>query len=340
MLGESLEGNSVQVNLVGIQAKMELGDYASFDAFRAKVSRLMLRAMEAADAAHPTLVVFPEYLGSYLSYVPFYWKEVEREAKATDAYARIVARNHGRIDQFSKQDPRAVAKRLLFVEHALETERAYTETFSALAREHGAYVFAGSLCVPEMDDNPHMGGRIIVDDTRVYNQSYLYGPSGLCAGRVAKVNLPPGEDQLLDGAPRSNLVACQTRIGRIGIGLCWDAIHHRTIETYEAQGADIVLNPCYFANPDIRFDGTGKHVPQPWDFIRLIQGRENIQFGVSSFLVGAVFEDQRAEGMCFIARNTGVAGTRWEDAIVAMTNDAYEEAIISALVDLEKIQTP
>ena len=321
----------MQVNLVGIQAKMELRDYASFDAFRDKVSSLMVRAMEASDAAHPTLVAFPEYLGSYLGFVPFYWDQIRREAKLTEAYARIL----GASDGLSREDARSLAKRVLFVEHAIETERAYTGTFSALAREHAAYVFAGSLCVPEMDDNPHAGGRIIVDATRVYNQSYLFAPSGLCIGRVAKVNLPPGEDELLDEAPRSNLIASKTRIGRIGVGLCWDAFHHRTIETYEAQDAQILLNPCYFANPDIRFDGTGKHVPQPWDFIRLIQGRENIQFGVSSFLVGAVFEDQRAEGMCFIARNTGVVGTPWQDAVVAMTSDAYEEAIVSALVDVE-----
>ncbi len=315
---------------------MELADYASFDAFGLKIAGLMERAMRSTDEALPTLVVFPEYLGSYLSYVPFYWKEVEHEAKVTGAYARIVEKNKERLDESAGQDPSAVAKRLLFIEHALETEHAYTDIFSSLSRQHGAYVLAGSLCIPEMDDSPHRGGRIIVDDTKVYNQSYLYGPSGLCASRVAKVNLPPGEDQLLDGAPRSNLIASQTRIGRIGIGLCWDGYHHRTIESYEAQGTDILLNPCYFASPDIRFDGTGTHIPEPWDFIRLIQGRENIQYGISSFMVGAVFEDRRAEGMCFIANNTGTAGARWQDAIVAMTEDAYEEAVVSAVVDIRE----
>jgi hypothetical protein len=77
-------------------------------------------------------------------------------------------------------------------------------------------------------------------------------------------------------------------------------------------------------------------VPQPWEFIRLIQGRENIQYGLSSAMVGAVFVDQRAEGISFVARNSGRPDTPWEDAVITKVAELYAETVVSATVELER----
>jgi hypothetical protein len=127
-----------------------------------------------------------------------------------------------------------------------------------------------------------------------------------------------------------------TAAGRIGTLLCFDGYHHTLIERYDSLGTEILVQPSYFDGPEIRFDGSGKVTPRYWDFISLIQGRENIQFGVAPFLVGAVFEDKRAEGLSFIARNLGSVDASWKEAIVAQTDDAYGEAVIAASVELER----
>ena len=324
----------MKVNLVAIQAKMELGDYRDAAAFKRKVALLMIRAMREVDPALPTLVAYPEYLGMYLSFVPHFWDELKNETNMWRGVDRIVAKHSARLDEALRHDPRKAAQRLLFIDSAIETERAYMDAFSALAREHGAYLAAGSLCVPELDESPHRGGRFVHDDSKVYNQSYLFSPRGLCLKRVKKVNVPPGENLLIDGGPRSELVPVDTSIGRIGTLLCFDGYHHSLVEQYDSLGTDLLVQPLYFDGPQLRFDGSGKIVPQPWDFISMIQGRENIQYVIAPFLVGSVFEDKRAEGMSFIARNTGRAGAPWADAIVARTTDAFSEAIVAAIVEV------
>ena len=65
----------------------------------------------------------------------------------------------------------------------------------------------------------------------------------------------------------------------------------------------------------------------------IIQGRENIRYGVNAMMVGAVFEDTAAEGLSSIARNTGRPGASWEDGVLAMAADPTAEEIIVATVD-------
>ena len=71
-------------------------------------------------------------------------------------------------------------------------------------------------------------------------------------------------------------------------------------------------------------------------FVSLIQGRENVQFGVAAFLVGAVFDDRRAEGLSYIARNTGRTEASWEEGIVTVAGRPDAEAIVSAVVELDE----
>jgi len=294
------------------------------------MTALLDDAMKAADPSLPSLVCLPEYLGMYLSFIPRYREQLQGVPTLLGAVERILE-----LGGEQPGDRRAAAQQLLFVEHALETEAAYVDCFSSLAARHGIYLLAGSLCVPELDESPHRGGRIVLDGTRVYNTSYLFSPRGRCLQRVAKVNIPPGENLLFDAAPASQLVPAETAIGRIGTLLCFDGYHHRPVERYDAAGVELLLQPVYFGSPDVRFDGSGKVVPRPFDFVSLIQGRENIRYGMSSAMVGAVFDDKRAEGLSFIARNSGRADTHWEEAILARAEDPYAEAILTAVVETD-----
>jgi hypothetical protein len=65
----------------------------------------------------------------------------------------------------------------------------------------------------------------------------------------------------------------------------------------------------------------------------IIQGRENIRYGVNAMLVGAVFEDTAAEGLSSIAVNTGRPGAAWEEGVVAIASSATEEEAVVATVD-------
>lgn len=64
------------------------------------------------------------------------------------------------------------------------------------------------------------------------------------------------------------------------MALCFDGSHHRPLEQLDALDTTIVAQPIHFADPRIRDDGTGSFVPAHEDFGRLLQGRENVRFGV------------------------------------------------------------
>ncbi len=64
----------------------------------------------------------------------------------------------------------------------------------------------------------------------------------------------------------------------------------------------------------------------------IIQGRENIRYGVNAMMTGAVFEDTAAEGLSTIAVNTGRAGASWQDAVIAAAERSDAEEIVVATV--------
>ncbi len=179
----------MKVNLIAVQARTELRDYASADAFHAKMASLMQRAMREVDRDLPTLVSYPELVGMYLAFVPHFWDDLRDETNLEAAGTKIVMKNMDRLSDEDRRTPEAAFRRLAFIDHAVETERAYVETFSSLAREYGVYLAAGSIGLPPMEDEPSKGGRHIIDESKVYNTSYLFSPRGVCLRRVPKVNM-------------------------------------------------------------------------------------------------------------------------------------------------------
>jgi len=334
-----------RINLVAVQAKPELGDYRDAGAFRAKIASLMDRVAAEADLSLPTLVSFPELIGMYLSFVPFYWDDLKGETNLEGAATRIVMRDIASVPEAHRASPEAAARYLLFVQHAVETESAYTETFASLAREHGVYLGAGSVALPHMESEPSKGGLHIADESRVFNTAYLFSPRGVCINRVPKVNLVPGfEQRVFDPGPRSEVIPADTALGRIGTLVCFDGFHETLVERYDSLGVDILLKPSYNMHP--------WNTPWPFDESKLegeswlgsgcpsiIQGRENIRYGVNAMMVGVVFEDTAAEGLSSVAVNTGVPGAPWKDGVLAMAATPDAEAIVVAVVD-SVIQRP
>src|SRR3972149_5490092 len=148
--GESLgaEEEQLKVNLVAVQAKTELNDYRSAEAFHAKMASLMERAMGEVPRSLPTLISYPELVGLFLSFVPHYWDDLKDETNVEAAILKIVMKNMARLSEEDRKTPETAARRLMFIEHAVETERAYVDTVSSLAREYGAYVAAGGIRPP------------------------------------------------------------------------------------------------------------------------------------------------------------------------------------------------
>jgi predicted amidohydrolase len=179
----------------------------------------------------------------------------------------------------------------------------------------------------------------------VFNTAHLFSPRGVCINRVPKVNLVPGfEQRVFDPGLRSEIIQADTALGRIGTLVCFDGFHETLVERYDSLGVDILLKPSYNMHP--------WNTPWPFDESKLegeswlgsgcpsiIQGRENIRYGVNAMMVGAVFEDTAAEGLSSVAVNTGVPGAPWKDGVLAMAATPDAEEIVAAVVN-SVIQRP
>jgi predicted amidohydrolase len=328
-----------QTNLIAVQARMERRDYRDEAAFRAKIASLMQMAAREADFSLPTIVAFPELIGLFLSFLPKYWDQLESESSLEGGATKLVMENFASLPE-EYRTPEKAGRRLLFVDTALEAERIYADTFALAAREYGCYVAAGSIALPPIDEEPSKGGRHIRNETALWNTAYLFSPNGICLQRVPKVNLVPGlESRLFDEAPAAETIPAQTAIGRLGTLVCFDGFHEALVERYDSLGVDVLIKPSYNQHP---WDGPstyaeGRREGEQWlmhGCPAIIQGRENIRYGVNPMMVGAVFEDMAAEGLSSISQNTGRPGASWEDGVLAIASDPSAEEIVAAVVDL------
>ncbi|HUF54217.1 MAG TPA: carbon-nitrogen hydrolase family protein [Dehalococcoidia bacterium] len=328
-----------QTNLVAVQACMERADYRDEQAFRAKIESLMQMAARQADFSLPTLVAFPELIGMFLSFVPQHWDALEGEASLEAAATKLVMQNFASLAE-EDRTPEQAARRLLFIETALEAERIYAGTFSAVAREFGCYVAAGSIALPPIEEEPSKGGRHIRDESTIWNTAYLFSPNGTCLQRVPKVNLVSGlESRLFDQAPVSETIPAQTAIGNLGTLICFDGFHENLVERYDSLGVEVLIKPSYNQYP---WHGPSTYAPgcgegEQWlkhGCPSIIQGRENIRYGVNAMLVGAVFEDMAAEGLSSISQNTGRPGASWQEGVLAIASDPAAEEVVAAVVEL------
>lgn len=328
----------MKVNLIAVQARPVLDDYASFDAFYRKCASLVDQAMRQVDRSLPTLLAFPEGIGLFLSFVPWSYEEAKRSKTFLELMVRAIPKYKARYLKAAWRF-KSFGVRTVFQEAALEAEKAYFDTFSSLAREHGIYLLAGSMYTPLIEDEPIKGRHIL--DRNVYNLAYMFSPRGTSLGRVGKVNLAPPIERKFGFAPASRhmLRPMNTPIGRLGILVCYDAFHQTLVEYYDSLGVEILLTPSHNEHYWEARAGFDKSITQADAWFRYgppaaIQGRENMRYLVSSMMVCDILEIV-AEGRSLIAVNTGRSDPQAAyDGVLAIAASPTEEEIVTAVVEM------
>jgi predicted amidohydrolase len=106
----------------------------------------------------------------------------------------------------------------------------YLELMSGLARTHGLYVVGGSI--PVVDE----------DTETVYNQSYLFAPSG-DYGMQGKLHMTRFEREDWKVAARSRLRVFETDFGRLAIAICYDVEFPEIARAAARAEANILVVP-------------------------------------------------------------------------------------------------
>ena len=82
----------------------------------------------------------------------------------------------------------------------------------------------------------------------IYNTSVLLGPDGRLIGKYRKVCLPPGE--VANGiAPGSDYPVFDTKIGKIGMMICYDGFFPEVARELSSRGAEIIAWPVWGCSP-------------------------------------------------------------------------------------------
>ncbi len=238
-------------NLLGIQPFMIPGDYVSGEVFYAKLNGYLDAAGQRGWLGERTIVVLPEYIGTWLVVVGekrrvYQVESVERAMQALVlsnfvSFFRtlLFAKAEGADSKHSK------VKHALFRMKSARMAEIYHSVFSRLAREHSVTIVAGSIVLPSPEVS---GGELTIGDGPLYNASLVYRPDGLAYKDVVRKAFPiTTELSFTARAFASELPVFDTPAGRLGVLICADAWYPSCYETLRAKQADFVAVPSYLS---------------------------------------------------------------------------------------------
>jgi len=127
-----------------------------------------------------------------------------------------------------------------------------------IAKESGIWISGGGIHVsgapPDIDNSAEESGQ---QQQRVYNTHVILDSSGALIARYRKIHLfdvsIPGKVELRESkttAPGTELVACDSPVGRLGITTCYDMrFPEMYTELTRTMGAQVLLVPSAFTIP-------------------------------------------------------------------------------------------
>ncbi len=107
----------------------------------------------------------------------------------------------------------------------------FVEMMSALARDHGLYIVAGSI--PTADHG---------DPTTIYNDCHVFSPTGAC-GVQGKMHMTRWEDEDWHVSPRDTLQIFETTFGRMAVTICYDVEFPELARAAARQGVILLVVP-------------------------------------------------------------------------------------------------
>ncbi|RUO62439.1 amidohydrolase [Pseudidiomarina insulisalsae] len=117
------------------------------------------------------------------------------------------------------------------------------QRLSALAKEHGIYLLAGTVPLVEQKD-----------DDKFSAASLVYGPSGECLARYDKIHLFDVDVADSTRTYRESawthagekVITVDTEFGRLGLAVCYDVRFPELFRALREQGAEVIALPSAF----------------------------------------------------------------------------------------------
>ncbi|MGC9522798.1 MAG: nitrilase-related carbon-nitrogen hydrolase [Anaerolineae bacterium] len=230
-------------NLLGVQPWVTTADYASVDTLYARLSGYLERARDEGWLNRRTVVVFPEYVGTWLV-IAGEGRAVQKARRLKTAMAVLALRHLGRfvpaLLSASEEDPIAAG---LFRLRAEAMAQAYQAVFSRLARTCGVTVVAGSTVLPEPEVRD---GIVTAGEGPLYGVSAVFDPEGRAYPDLVRKAFPIGDElPFMTPAGPDLIPGFDTPIGRLGVLICADAWYPASYERLRELEVELVAVPSY-----------------------------------------------------------------------------------------------
>ncbi len=230
-------------NLLGIQPVMAVDDYRGADSFYRKLAAYLDEARANGLVGGKTVVVFPEYLATWLV-VAGEPEGVYRSAALQGGMQVLVLSNLARFAaQFFGAKEKARIEASLFRLKARKMAEIYSSVFSRLAQAYGVTIVGGSILLPEP---AVVDGKVAAGRGALQNVSAVFRPDGgVEPALVRKIYPIAAELPMLSGAALEDLRVYATPAGRLGVLICADSWYPEPYARLQAQGVEILAVPSY-----------------------------------------------------------------------------------------------
>jgi hypothetical protein len=234
-------------NLLGIQPWLTPADYASARGFYARLDALLGLARRAGWIGPRTVVVLPEYLGTWLLAVGAPRAVVRARAVAAAMPPLIAAQPLAFLRALAASRGRERLREALFRMRAPATARAMTAVFAQLARSYGVTIVAGTILLP----TPYVAaGELRAGRGPLHNVAAVFRPDGAAEPQLARKVYPIDEEAgFVEAGGLAELPVYPTPAGPLGVAVCADSWQPQVYAALRARGAELLAVPSYLA-PD------------------------------------------------------------------------------------------
>lgn len=322
---DGMNEQSENVDLIVVQAHMELQDYFTEENFKGKIRALFekIHAVREKDSGgkplNDGLCVFPEYIGTFIGMMG-YGDKIRGAKTGDEAMTRVGAALLPKV-LMNMLKFRAFSTTIgLLLARSYDMHRVYFQTFSGLSKEFSLYTVAGSILLPEnkfgLVESP-----FAPKEGKVYNMSLTFAPDGSCINMTKKVHLVPTQEDVMKLSPgkRGELSPTEFPFAKSGNLICYDGFNESHTgkqerfvplgEYYDRIGVKILTQPS--ANPwwwdeAWTFNAPGENLVRKEQWLceglyRQMSDLKNVRYGLNPLLNAQIF-DYHFDGRSYIFR--------------------------------------
>ena len=268
---EEIGHNSGAGNIIGIQPYMEPKDYGNEREFYEKLGSYIENASKKGWINEKTIVVFPEYIGTWLVMANESNMEFKSVIFVKEVLAAIFSHLGSGVEGILQQKSKTMV-------------RIYDNVFSGLAKKYRITLVAGSIVLPSPVVKE---GKLTIGSVPLYNVTVVYQPDGTpYENIVKKVQLIPIEKPFTTSGCLETQPVFDTPVGKLGILICFASCFHENYQHLKKKEARIIVSPAFFPAPDImdtKWNGFHGMIPENADLEdlkRISYGEAWIKYGL------------------------------------------------------------